>query len=130
MAYIKFAMLDSEHKKCDQNALASIDAMIHLAGASVADKRWTDSRKQEIANSRILGTRYLVSVLKAYAKNCTTLVSASAIGFYGPDRPGVIPFKEDGHHYDDFLASVCEQWENEAKAAQNDMRTICCCALA
>ncbi|MDR3679305.1 MAG: TIGR01777 family oxidoreductase [Flavipsychrobacter sp.] len=121
---IRYALLDAEHKKCDHGALEAIDAMVHLAGAGIADKRWSDKRKEEIINSRVNGTHYLVHELKTHAHNCKVLISASATGFYGPDRTGVIPFKEDELHYTDFLSITCERWENEAKAAQDLMRTV------
>jgi uncharacterized protein (TIGR01777 family) len=119
-----YALWDAVQKKCDHTALEKIDAMIHLAGAGIADKRWTDARKQEIADSRIKGTHYLIHELRAHAHNCKTLIAASAIGFYGPDRPDAVPFKEDAQHYTDFLALLCEQWENETKEAQEQMRTV------
>lgn len=122
--HVQYAMWDGEGKKADREALLKIDAMVNLAGAGIAEKRWTDSRKEEIANSRIKGTRFLVHELKASAPNCKVLISASGIGYYGPDRPGFISFREDMTHYTDFLAMVCEQWENEAKAAQELMRTV------
>ena len=122
--HVSYALLDAERKKADIDALGKIDAMVNLAGAGIADKRWTESRKKEIADSRIKSTHHLVHELKAHASNCKVLVSASAIGFYGPDKPDAIPFKEDALHYTDFLATLCEQWENEAKRAQDAMRTV------
>ncbi len=59
-----YAQWDAERSECDVAALGSIDAMIHLAGAGIADKRWSEKRKNDILNSRVIGTRFLVSQLK------------------------------------------------------------------
>ncbi|MBS1687457.1 MAG: TIGR01777 family oxidoreductase [Bacteroidetes bacterium] len=121
---LTYAAWDPEKGTCDANALQKLDAAIHLAGAGIADKRWTETRKQEIVNSRVQGTKFLVSMLRQHAPNCKTLVSASAIGYYGPDRDGTPPFKETNVYYNDFLGNTCYKWEHEARAAEDIMRTI------
>ncbi|MBX5440174.1 MAG: TIGR01777 family protein [Solirubrobacteraceae bacterium] len=97
------------------HALAGRDGVLHLAGARV-DQRWTGAARREIRASRELGTRHLVAGLAAARPRPRVLVSASAVGWYGPrgdervteaDPPG-----------DDFLASVCVAWEREALAAR------------
>lgn len=108
----------------DAAAFAPLDAVVHLAGAGVADKRWTTVRKKEIVDSRVLGTRMLVEVLRAHAPSCKTLVSASAIGWYGPDEPDRIPFTEDAPPAYDFLGDTCRQWEAEVFRAKDFLRTV------
>lgn len=98
--------------------------MVHLAGAGVADKRWTDARKKEIVDSRVQGTRLLVDALRTYAPSCKTLVSASAIGWYGSDDGGRIPFTEDAPPAHDFLGETCRQWEAEVFRASDFLRTV------
>lgn len=85
---------------------ASFDAVINLAGASIA-RRWTPSYKQEIYDSRILGTRRLVESVKT-----NVLISVSAVGFYG-DR-GDEELDESSSKGQGFLSDVCEAWEAEA----------------
>ncbi|HXS37187.1 MAG TPA: TIGR01777 family oxidoreductase [Flavipsychrobacter sp.] len=121
---ISYAYWDPARSECDIDALQKVGAMIHLAGEGIADKRWTDKRKQEITQSRVQTTNFLVRLLTKKAIHCKTLISASAIGFYGPDRQGFIPFKEDSASYNDFLANVCALWEAAAEKAEHSLRTI------
>jgi len=108
----------------DTTALGKLHALVHLAGAGIADKRWTAQRKQEIFNSRVEGTRFIVTQLKEHAPLCTSFVSISATGYYGPDRPGHKPFTEQAPHGNDFLAATCMAWEAEALMAAATMRTV------
>jgi uncharacterized protein (TIGR01777 family) len=92
------------------------DAVVHLAGENLA-QRWTDAAKREILESRVQGTRRLVEALPDSVK---TLVSASAVGYYGPR--GTEEVTEDDPPGDDFPARVCLAWEREANAA--DVRVV------
>ena len=107
----------------DLELLGETTAMVHLAGAGIADKRWTAARKQEIATSRIDVTRFLVTQMSQYALQCRTFVSASAIGYYGPDR-GNLPFRESDPPYNDFLGSTCRDWEEAANSRSERFRTV------
>jgi len=89
--------------------LAGHDAVVHLAGEPVA-QRWSDQAKQEIERSRVEGTRALVAAMSSGQ----TLVSASAVGYYGPRGDERVPESEPAG--DDFLARVCVGWEREAQA--------------
>jgi uncharacterized protein (TIGR01777 family) len=97
-------------------ALAGRDAVVHLAGESVA-QRWTDAAKRRIHDSREVGTRHLVAGLRALddAERPRVLVSASAVGYYG--KHGDERLDESTPPGDDFLARVCVAWEREANAA-------------
>lgn len=95
-------------------ALAGRDGVVHLAGEDVA-QRWSDDAKRRILDSRELGTRNLVEGLRAAEPRPGVLVSASAVGYYGPR--GDEPVTEDQQPGDDFLARVCVAWEREAAAA-------------
>ena len=121
---LSYAHWDPAQLECDVKALGKLDAMVQLAGAGIADKRWTTKRKKEILDSRIDGTRFLVSQLKLNAPNCKTFVAASAIGYYGPDNKSHSPFREDAPAYDDFLGETCRAWEDESKNAYSFLRTI------
>jgi len=103
----------------DMEALAGVDAVIHLAGAGVSDKRWTKKYKSEILNSRLLGT---TTIAKAVAVVKPQLfISASAIGWYG--ESGNRAVVESDRVGDDFLAAVCREWESAADLA-GDVRTV------
>lgn len=97
----------------DPEALRGATHIIHLAGAGVANHRWTDAYKKEIYNSRILSTRLLYEAIKNQTDiRLKKFISASAIGIYGNHTP---PFtKEDAPHAANFLAHVCSDWEKEA----------------
>ena len=103
----------------DTDALAGVDAVIHLAGAGVSDKRWSKKYKGEILNSRLLGT---TTIAKAVAiVKPQVFISASAIGWYG--ESGNRSVVESDRAGDDFLAAVCREWEAAADLA-GDVRTV------
>jgi len=103
----------------DMDALAGVDAVIHLAGAGVGDKRWTKKYKSEILNSRLLGT---TTIAKAVAiVKPQVFISSSAIGWYG--ESGNRAVVESDRVGDDFLAAVCREWESAADLA-GDVRTV------
>lgn len=93
--------------------LVGISSVIHLAGAGIADKLWSKSRKQELWDSRVIGTRLLVDAAKA--ANVKTIVSASGIGVYG-DR-GEEVLTEESASGRGFLAELAEAWEGEVQRA-------------
>ena len=103
----------------DLTALTGVDAIIHLAGVGVGDKRWTKKFKSEILNSRLLGTK---TIAKAVAElKPQVFISASAIGWYG--ESGNRAVVETDRVGDDFLAAVCREWESAADLA-GDVRTV------
>lgn len=103
-------------------ALEGRDAVVHLAGENVA-QRWTSKARQAIRDSRVTGTRHLVEGLHACEPRPPTLVSASAIGYYGAH--GEEPLDEDAPPGNDFLAHVCADWELEAaRAVELGMRVV------
>jgi hypothetical protein len=118
-----YAQWDATKGIVDAAALGQLDALVHLAGAGIADKRWTAARKQEIYDSRILGTRFLVEQLRLHAPKCKQLVAASAIGWYGEDRAGDPAFTEEAPAAKDFLGTTCQAWEAETLKAAASMRT-------
>jgi uncharacterized protein (TIGR01777 family) len=108
---------DPDAGAVDSAALREIDAVVHLAGESVAGGRWTAARKRAIRDSRVLGTRALVRALGELpaATRPRALIAASAIGIYG-DR-GDVELDETALPGDDFLAEVCSAWEAATRAA-------------
>lgn len=96
----------------DPSALKNIDTIIHLAGEGIADKKWTDERKQEIIDSRVLSAQLLYKTIQETKAPVTTFVSASAVGFYG-DRGNEI-LAETSESGKGFLSDCCKLWENAA----------------
>lgn len=103
----------------DTTLIRGVDALVHLAGEGVADGRWTPTRRRAIRQSRVAGTRALVKAVAALPKAARprTVISASAIGYYGDRGDEVLD--EDADSGTDFLAGVCRAWEREALAVQD-----------
>lgn len=97
-------------------ALDGADVVINLAGAGIADKRWTTSRKEELRSSRILSTRSLVAAIRGAAKKPAVFVQGSAVGYYG--TPKGEPRDESFPPGSDFLATLAVDWEAEARPAE------------
>lgn len=110
---LQYAEWDIDKGTIEESAIRDADAIIHLAGAGVADKRWTAKRKKEIHDSRVKSGDLLVHKMKEIPNNISVFVSASAIGWYGPDPqiPNPTPFTEDALSHDDFLGTTCRAWE-------------------
>jgi len=98
----------------DIEALRGVDAVIHLAGVGVGDKRWSKKYKAEILNSRLLGTTAIARAVSEVKPQL--FISASAIGWYG--ESGNRAVVESDRVGDDFLAAVCREWEAAADLAQ------------
>jgi uncharacterized protein (TIGR01777 family) len=97
----------------DADAIRQADHIIHLAGAGVADKRWTGKRKKSILESRTTGCTTLIKALREIPNNVRSVISSSAIGWYGPDPviPNPQPFEETSPPNTDFLGETCRRWE-------------------
>ena len=123
---IRYAHWDIDRTHLDPGALAAADHIIHLAGAGVADQRWTARRKKEILDSRVNSGALLVRSLQQYPHKVRTLVSASAIGWYGPDPvvPNPHPFREDHPPARDFLGSTCKSWEESTVSVPATVRRV------
>lgn len=98
----------------DEKAIQQSDYIVHLAGANVADGRWTDNRKKEILHSRTQSSALLVTALSNVANNVKAVISSSAIGWYGADPtiPNPQPFVETDPADQTFLGVTCQAWEN------------------
>lgn len=97
----------------DTEAIEWADVIIHLAGASIAGKRWTKAYKQELIASRIQGTNLLNTGIDKAIKKPQQLIAASAIGYYGAYFDDVSLFDETDKPGTDFLAELCVKWEEE-----------------
>lgn len=108
---VKTYLWDIQKQEIEPEALQEADYVIHLAGAGVADKRWTDSRKKAILKSRTESTRLLHDTLANLGENrLKAFISASAIGIYGADT-GSTKIYESSPKGDDFLSDVVKRWE-------------------
>ncbi|MEI6735495.1 MAG: TIGR01777 family oxidoreductase [Actinomycetes bacterium] len=105
-----------EVNRDDLARVGSIDAFVHLAGAGIADKRWTAGRKEEILESRTRGTALLAKTIVGLETPPTVVLSGSAIGYYGSKGDEVLT--ETSSRGEGFLADVCEAWENAALPIQ------------
>jgi uncharacterized protein (TIGR01777 family) len=111
---------DPVTRPLDPSALAGVDAVVNLAGASIGGGRWTDERKREIVDSRVVTTSRLVEAIGTGGPR--TLINASAVGYYGETDA---PVDEAAPAADDFLGVTCRQWEAAALAAErNGVRVV------
>ncbi len=105
------------------SAFDGVDAVVHLAGAGIGDKRWTDSYKMEILQSRTLGTALLADTMASLSKKPSVFLSGSAIGIYGVRDDTELG--EDAAIGTGFLADVCRDWEAaSASATAAGIRTV------
>lgn len=108
----------------DPEAIEWADAVIHLAGAGVAEKRWTDDRKKLILESRTKSTQLLHDAINSAVNKPITFVSASAVGYYGFNT-GTNLMTESSARGTDFLAQVVIAWEEEARKMEElQLRTV------
>lgn len=109
--------------RLEASALEGIDAVVHLAGESIASGRWTDEKKRAIRDSRVKGTSLLSKALARLSRSPSIFLSASAIGYYGDRGDEVLTEKSAPGK--DFLASVCVEWENATRPAiEKGIRTV------
>ncbi len=109
----------------DEVALKGIDAVIHLSGAGIGDKRWTPERKEVLYDSRIVTTRVLAEHLGRLDHPPAVFVSQSAIGIYGDRGDEILTESHDIGPDDDFLACLTKNWEEAARpAAEAGIRVV------
>lgn len=123
---MSYAQWNVEAGTIDATAIQKADYIVHLAGAGVADKRWTEKRKEEIVSSRTQSGALLVKALWENANNVKAVISASAIGWYGPDPqvPNPRPFTEEAKPDPSFLGETSRQWEESILPVQEQKRLV------
>lgn len=104
-------------KTIDEEAVTTAHHIVHLAGAGIADKRWTKERKEVLRSSRLDSLDLIYSVLKEQEHRVKSLVSASAIGYYGNAGDKILT--EDSSAGGDFAAKLCADWESKAREAES-----------
>src|ERR1035437_6461778 len=108
----------------DPEALDGIDYIVHLAGANIGEKRWNEKRKTEIIESRVNSAKFLHKVISRKGIRLKAFISASATGFYGTSASGKF-FNENDPPGNDYLANVCQQWEEASDLFNNSgIRTV------
>ena len=107
---------DTRAGRLDAEFLNGVDAVVHLAGENIADRRWSAERKRAIRQSRVEGTRQVAEALASLAVKPKVLIAASAIGFYGSRGPE--PLDESSSAGSGFLAETCRAWEDATKPAE------------
>ena len=111
---VSYAEWNISAQTINAEAVKQADHIIHLAGANVADKRWTKKRKKEIIESRTHSAALLVKAMQENENKVQTVITTSGIGWYGEDNPATLQrggFIETDPASDDFLGQVCVQWE-------------------
>ena len=123
--YLRYAKWNIAAQSIDEWAIREADFIVHLAGAGVADQRWSAARKKEIADSRIRSGNLLVKALKEIPNQVKAVISSSAIGWYGPDPLNNKGFSEEAPAYSDFLGTTCKNWEDSITPVQElDKRLV------
>jgi uncharacterized protein (TIGR01777 family) len=114
---------DPKLQRVDAGGLRGCEAVVHLAGAGVGDRRWTDAYKKEIRDSRLLGTAALAEAIASLDEPPRVLVSGSAIGYYGDTGDRAVD--ENSPPGYGFLPTLCVEWEAATAAAQEaGIRTV------
>ncbi|CAN5355592.1 TIGR01777 family oxidoreductase [soil metagenome] len=109
---ISYARWNTETGEIDTTAIAKADFIINLAGAGVMDKKWTAEYKNEIVSSRVKSSELLIQGLRQTDHHIKAIVNASAIGWYGEDKPGNrVAFVETDPPAKNFLGETCMKWE-------------------
>ncbi len=123
---VQYAEWNVQENTIDEQAFCCADYIVHLAGANVAEKRWTKKRKKEIIASRTQSSELIVESLKSLPHKIKAVISASAIGWYGPDTKGLPTngFIENTAADDSFLGKTCSLWEESILPAENFTRLV------
>jgi len=109
---IKYFYWDVKNKTIDKGAFEHVTTIVHLAGANIGENRWSEKRKNEIYNSRVLSVKFLLEYITANDIKINHFISASAIGYYGAINSELI-YTEDNCQGNDFLAKTCFDLETE-----------------
>lgn len=116
--HVSFAKWDVEKGMIDASAIQAANIIVHLAGEGVADKRWSEKRKQAIVDSRVQSGNILVKALSENQHQVSTFIAASAIGWYGPDTAASLAngFLETDPSDNSYLGNTCQLWEQSTSA--------------
>lgn len=114
---------DVYKQEIDLKCIDEVDSIVHLAGENIASKKWTETRKKEIIDSRVLSTELLLKTIKESPNQVKSFISASAVGYYGDCGDEIL--HEDTSKGYGFLADCCHLWENAVDHAKLlSLRTV------
>ncbi|MCP9751766.1 TIGR01777 family oxidoreductase [Ferruginibacter sp. HRS2-29] len=122
---VSYALWDVKARTIDVAAVQKADHIIHLAGAGVVDKKWTEAYKKEIIESRTESARLIVETLANHPNSVKSIISASAIGWYGEDKVPGKAFTEDDPPDSSFLGETCRLWEQSISTAEHLRIRVC-----
>lgn len=121
--HVKTFLWDVDNGLLDEHCIDGVDTIIHLAGAGIADKRWTENRKREIVESRTKSIRLIYQLMENKAHRVHTVISASGIGYYS-DR-GEELLTENSPPAHDFIGNCCIEWEKAVDEGKKfDLRIV------
>ncbi|MGY0038752.1 TIGR01777 family oxidoreductase [Pedobacter sp. NJ-S-72] len=120
---VKVFLWDVYKQEIDMNCLEGADTIIHLAGENISKEKWTDQRKKEIIDSRVLSTQLLYKAIAETKNQVKNFISAAAVGYYGTRGDEILTEESSPGH--NFLAQCCIQWEKAIDQGQQlDLRIV------
>ena len=120
---VKNYLWDWQKNEIDEKCFIGVTHIVHLAGAGIAEKAWTQKRKEQIVKSRVLTTRLLYSKITQLNLPISAFIAASAVGIYGAQKSEKV-FHEQDQPFEDFLGNCCKQWENSVDNFEKTSRVV------
>ena len=120
---VKNYLWNWEKNEIDENCFVGVTHIVHLAGAGIAEKAWTQKRKKEIVKSRVLTTRLMHSKITQLKLPISGFIAASAVGIYGAQISEKV-FTEKDKAFEDFMGNCCKQWENSIDKFESISRVV------
>ena len=120
---VKNYLWNWEKNEIDENCFIDVTHIVHLAGAGIAEKAWTQKRKEHIVKSRVLTTRLMYSKINELKLPISAFIAASAVGIYGAQTSEKI-FNEEDEPFEDFMGNCCKQWENSVNKFESMSRVV------
>ena len=120
---VKNYLWNWEKNEIDENCFIRVTHIVHLAGAGIGEKAWTQKRKEHIVKSRVLTTRLMYSKINELKLPISAFIAASAVGIYGAQTSEKI-FNEEDEPFEDFMGICCKQWENSVNKFESMSRVV------
>jgi len=120
---VKNYLWNWEKNEIDENCFIGVTHIVHLAGAGIAEKAWTQKRKEQIVKSRVLTTRLMLSKTTEMNLPISAFIAASAVGIYGAQKSEKV-FNEEDEPFEDFMGNCCRQWENSVDKFETISRVV------
>ena len=120
---VKNYLWNWEKNEIDENCFTGVTHIVHLAGAGIADKPWTQKRKEHIVKSRVLTTRLIHSKIIELNLPISAFIAASAVGIYGAQKSKKV-FDEEDEPFEDFMGNCCKQWESSVNKFETISRIV------